>query len=115
MNHFEDPVQAQRDPKYTWLTPEQDYYVGVDPPEGSEPLGVLYPRGATLGGSSNVNAMNFALPPDRDWDAIAELTGDESWRATAMRTYFERLENNDYLTRNGSGSEGHGFDGYIHV
>jgi choline dehydrogenase len=43
-----------------------------------ERLGILYPRGATLGGSAQLNAMNFAIPPDKVWDHIAELTGDES-------------------------------------
>jgi len=23
--------------------------------------------------------MNFPLPPDKDWEYIAELTGDASW------------------------------------
>ena len=31
--------------------------------------------------------------PNEDWDEIAELTGDMSWRAHNMRTYFERVEN----------------------
>ncbi|HEY5990165.1 MAG TPA: GMC oxidoreductase, partial [Streptosporangiaceae bacterium] len=31
------------------------------------------------------------------WDAIAAHTGDASWRAEAMRDYFERLENCEYL------------------
>ncbi|PVI00425.1 GMC oxidoreductase [Periconia macrospinosa] len=114
VSHYENETQAYRDTKYTWRTPEQDYYVGLDPPEGSEPLGIYYPRGASLGGSSMVNAMNFALPPDRDWDAIADLTGDETWRATSMRTYYERLEHSNYIASNGTGSQGHGFDGYIH-
>lgn len=116
VDHYSDPEQAYRDAKYTWLTPEQNYYVGLDPPNGSEPLGILYPRAGTLGGCGNHNAMNLALPPDRDWDAIAELTGDETWRATSMRTYFERIENNDYLgNSNESDHEGHGFDGWLHV
>lgn len=64
----------------TWRTPDGAYWVGQDsPPAGSEVLGVYYPRGATLGGSSMINAMATWLPSDSDWDHVVELTGDESW------------------------------------
>lgn len=56
--------------------------------------------------------MNFALPPDNDWEYIAELTGDESWRAENMRTYFTQHENCTYVL---PGTAGHGFDGFISV
>ena len=39
-------------------------------------------------------------------------TGDSSWEAPKMRTYFERLENNTYLP---SGTKGHGFDGWVQI
>ena len=39
-----------------------------------------YPRGATLGGSAIVNAMASVLPNDSDWDKIAEVSGDSSWK-----------------------------------
>lgn len=65
----------------TWLTPEGNYWVGRSgAPEGSKLLGVYYPRGATLGGSSMINAMVSWLPSDSDWDYHAEVTGDDSWR-----------------------------------
>ncbi len=32
-------------------------------------------------------------PSDEDWNGIAKLTGDASWRADSMRRYFELLEN----------------------
>ena len=54
--------------------------------------GVLYPRAGTLGGCTAHNAMIFVYPHNSDWDHIAELTGDRSWRAENMRQYFERLE-----------------------
>ena len=56
------------------------FYVGTDPPAGAEMLGVYYPRAATLGGCSTHNAMCAILPSDSDWDYIADLTDDESWR-----------------------------------
>lgn len=75
-------------------------------------LGILYPRGATLGGSSQLNAMNFAIPPDRDWDYIAELTGDEFWRANHMRDLFIDIENCTYAPE---GTPGHGSGGFVQV
>lgn len=114
VSHYEDPEQAYRDSKYTWRTTNDTLYVGRDPPEGSEPLGILYPRTGTLGGCGNHNAMNFALPPDNDWNHIANVTGDSSWNAENMRQLYERIEHNDYIT-NGTSREGHGFDGWLHV
>jgi choline dehydrogenase len=43
--------------------------------------GVLYPRRATLGGSTATSGLVTIYPHNSDWDHIAELTGDESWRA----------------------------------
>jgi choline dehydrogenase len=53
--------------------------------------GVLYPRGSALGGSTSVNAMVTVLPSRSDWNRIAELTGDRSWRADAMDRYYDRV------------------------
>lgn len=76
-------------------------------------LGILYPRGATVGGSSQVNAMNFVLPPDNDWLHIAQLTGDRSWEPENMRKFFTEFEKNEYLS--GARQPGHGYNGYISV
>ena len=65
-----------------------------------------------MGGSSQVNAMNFIWAPDNEWDYIAELTGDDSWRHEEMRRHFMDLENNTYVPE---GTEGHGFEGYMDV
>lgn len=56
--------------------------------------------------------MNFVLPPDNDWQAIADLTGDDSWTAENMREHFVAFERNGYVEE---GASGHGFDGYIGV
>ena len=37
--------------------------------------------------------MILVYPHNQDWDDIADLTGDPSWRADNMRRYFERLKN----------------------
>ncbi|KAF2269262.1 alcohol oxidase [Lojkania enalia] len=117
VSHYTNSTQAYRDTKYTWRTPNQTLYVGTEPPRDSEPLGILYPRTGTLGGCGNHNAMNLALPPDNDWNRIANLTGDNSWNAETMRYYFQRLEYNNYIARSANGTAaaaGHGFDGWLH-
>lgn len=74
--------------------------------------GVLYPRGSSLGGSSQVNAMNFIWAPDNEWDYIVNVTGDDSWSHEHMRRHFMALENCTYAPE---GTPGHGFDGYLEV
>ena len=74
--------------------------------------GLYYPRGSTLGGSAQVNAMNFAWSPDNEWDYIANITGDKSWGHEHMRRHLMNLENCTYVPE---GSPGHGFDGYLVV
>ncbi|KAF2643050.1 putative choline dehydrogenase [Massarina eburnea CBS 473.64] len=111
--HYENETQAYRDSKYTWRLPNGDLYVGTGPSEGSQPLGILYPRTGTLGGCGNHNAMNLAMPPDNDWEAIKNLTGDASWSADTMRGYYEKIEANKYLDKNITGAAGHGFDGWL--
>jgi choline dehydrogenase len=63
---------------------------------------VWYPRAGALGGCTAHNAMITVVPQDRDWDYIAELTGDESWRGEHMRPYFTRLEDCKYVPQPGT-------------
>ena len=63
---------------------------------------VWYPRAGTLGGCTAHNAMITVVPQDSDWNYIADLTQDESWRPSKMRSYFERLENCKYVPPPGS-------------
>ncbi|MDK1389408.1 GMC family oxidoreductase N-terminal domain-containing protein [Sinorhizobium sp. 8-89] len=58
----------------------------------AEEDGVLYPRASGLGGCSAHHAMIIVRPNDADWNHITELTGDESWKASRMQAYFERIE-----------------------
>jgi len=70
----------------------------ADPANGPiTPVGVLYPRAGTLGGCTSHNAMITVYPHANDWNYVAELTGDESWRAENMRQYFGLVERNRYL------------------
>jgi choline dehydrogenase len=85
VQHYEDPARQKRDSKYVTA-------------EG----GILYPRAGTLGGCTAHNAMITVYPHNSDWDHIAELTGDPSWRAEHMRKYFERLEQCQYILKPGT-------------
>ena len=84
VRHYENIDQQKRDPKYKekW--------------DGKSVDGVLYPRAGGLGGCTTHNAMIMVYPHNKDWDDLAELTGDPSWKAENMRTYFERMENCHY-------------------
>ena len=84
--------------------------------------GVLYPRAGTLGGCTAHNAMIMVYPHNADWNHIADITGDRSWRAQNMRRYFQRLENCRHrwpyrlLYRlTGLNPTRHGFGGWLSV
>ncbi|KAK4188590.1 hypothetical protein QBC35DRAFT_548974 [Podospora australis] len=113
------PAGDPRDNTYshlTWRTKEGRYWVGQSgAPVGSELLGVYYPRGATLGGSSMINAMVCWLPSDSDWNYHANVTGDDSWRAENMHAIFQKIEKNNYATRGAANAAKHGFDGWFNT
>jgi choline dehydrogenase len=92
VKHYSDAAQQARDSKFV------------------PGKGIIYPRGSALGGSTAHNAMVFVYPHDKDWDDIADITDDDSWRASNMRQYFQRLERCDYCQPN---APGHGFHGYM--
>ena len=100
VRHYADDARQRRDPKL-------------------EPQGILYPRAGTLGGCTAHNAMILIEPGDSDWDGIAGLTGDVSWRAANMRRYFRRLEDCRHrpvwrmLSRLGLDRTGHGWNGWL--
>jgi len=102
VRHYSNEAQQARDFKY-------DRDAG----------GVLYPRACGLGGCTTHNAMIFVLPHDSDWDHIAELTGDNSWKARHMRRYARRVESCQYqpfwraLRRLGIDPTGHGWEGWL--
>lgn len=80
VRHYTDQAQQEKDSKYI-----------------AEKDGVWYPRAGTLGGCTAHNAMITVVPQDSDWNYIADVTHDESWRPDKMRGYFERLENCQYV------------------
>jgi choline dehydrogenase len=102
VRHYGDEAQQRRDPKYH---PEQG--------------GIFYPRAGTLGGCTAHNAMILLRPQASDWDEIAALTSDTSWRADSMQQYFQRIEDCHYRQipqlRNKVGLDhsGHGWGGWL--
>lgn len=106
---YADEEQGAKNSKMVWLKPDGEYWVGLNPPEGSTQLGVWYPRAGTLGGCDTHNGGLTVRPSDWDWDNIAEITGDQSWRHEEMLDYFINMERNLYLPED---TPGHGFDGY---
>jgi choline dehydrogenase len=82
----------------------------------SKHQGVFYPRAGTLGGCTAHNAMITIVPHDIDWEHIADVTGDESWRAKNMWPYFEKVENCHYRRQDDwPKPKGHGFSGWLHT
>jgi len=122
VRHYTDDAQQARDPKIV-RRDGRDW--------------IWYPRAGTLGGCTAHNAMITVVPQDDDWNFIAALSGDASWRGDRMRSYFERLENCRYVPAPGTlqgdvnqvvstiaelfrgkenwrdHSEGHGFSGWL--
>lgn len=115
VNHYSNVTRQKQDTKMTYKTPSGDLFVeGIsgnkNPPAGSSPLGVLYPRAGTLGGCGSHNALISVLPHESDWVGIQNLTGDNSWAPAVMRKYFERLEHASYAP---SSTVGHGYTGWL--
>ncbi|KAF8163952.1 putative choline dehydrogenase [Pholiota molesta] len=113
VHHYDNLTIAQQDSKFTYRMSDGRFWVGPNPPAGSVPLGILYPRTGTLGGCAEHNAMLLIYPAESDWDNIATLTGDDSWCSENMRKYFVRFEKNEYLSPETSASAGHGFNGWL--
>lgn len=124
VDHYSDESQAQKDSKFTWQLADGSIKTNADfgkdgngrwkTPAGAKPKGILYPRAGTLGGCTAHNAMITVYPHESDWNKIADLTGDSSWRASNMRKYFELAERCEYL-RTDEGAKGHGFRGWLGV
>jgi choline dehydrogenase len=104
VRHYADTARQARDPKYL---KDRD--------------GIWYPRAGTLGGCTAHNALIFVYPHNSDWDQIADLTGDATWRADKMRECFQKLENCEhrgferFWSRFGWNPSRHGWGGWLHV
>ncbi|TGJ79813.1 hypothetical protein E0Z10_g8963 [Xylaria hypoxylon] len=110
VHHYANEVKALTDRKLSWLTPDNEYYSGRDPPANSTVLGNFYPRFGGLGGCTEHNALVGLLPTKNDLGYIANITGDSSWELSHMRKYYEKLESAQYPNHDESE---HGHDGYL--
>jgi len=115
VRNYQDDAVTLKNNHLTWQRADGSLWVGNGSaaPADATLKGIHYPRGATLGGSSVINAAGAVLPSRNDWDVIGQITGDrKGWNADRFRRIFERIENNHYLPE---GTPGHGFDGYLDI
>ena len=104
VRHYADQQRQERDWRYC---PQRD--------------GVFYPRVRGLGGCTAHHAMIIVRPNHCDWNHISEVTGDDSWKASRMQTYFERIERCRYrfflwrwlAAATGLNPTGHGWWGWM--
>jgi choline dehydrogenase len=113
VRHYPNDRREALNSKATYATPSGGEYIGLNPPAGSTLKGIWYPRAATLGGCAAHNALVTVYPHEEDWTFIEAITGDYTWSADNMRTYWERLERNEYLNSTGPDAAGHGFNGWF--
>ena len=86
VRHYADSVRQAADHKYDSKR---------DPNQKTG--GIFYPRSSGIGGCTAHHAMIIIRPNDRDWDGIADLTNDDSWRARNMQPYFAKFEQCLYI------------------
>ena len=115
--------RASEDPALSWQFFVQHYADkgrqsrAYDSKYDTEHGGIFYPRAAALGGCTAHHALITIYPHDSDWQALADLTGDDSWAPDKMRRLFEeRVERCGYrkpslLPR--LPPTGHGFSGWL--
>ena len=72
--------------------PRTDWMFQTEPDAGLNGRVLRYPRGKVLGGSSSINGMIYMRGQARDYDAWAEMLGDEAWRWDACLPYFTQHE-----------------------
>lgn len=101
VRHYDDTARQKLDEKYNQnpldpsrppgtSTPLDPKFLDPHPNGGQQ--GVFYPRSSCLGGCTSHHAMIIIAPNGKDWNHIAELTGDSSWEADRMRPYFAKME-----------------------
>ena len=84
-------IEAGRRDDYHWIhipvgylycigNARTDWLYQTEPDIGLNGRTLRYPRGKTLGGCSSINGMIYMRGQARDYDAWAQLTGDDEWR-----------------------------------
>lgn len=88
VKHYAEEKKNMMNKHLTWKTKEGRYWVGagdVTPPAGSTFLGIYYPRGSSVGGSSMINAMCT-------YDPLVSSTLPSLLTAFKLATSKQRLE-----------------------
>jgi choline dehydrogenase len=96
-------VEAGGSDAYPWIhipvgylycigNPRTDWCYQTEPDAGLNGRTLRYPRGKALGGCSSINGMIYMRGQRRDYDAWAQISGDEGWRWDAVLPYFKRHE-----------------------
>ncbi len=96
-------IEAGRKDDYHWIhipvgylycigNPRTDWLYNTEPDAGLNGRTLRYPRGKTLGGCSSINGMIYMRGQARDYDAWAQISGDESWSWRNSLPYFKLHE-----------------------
>lgn len=72
--------------------PRTDWLYSTEPEAGLNGRALRYPRGKTLGGCSSINGMIYMRGQARDYDAWAQLTGDDTWNWANVLPAFMKHE-----------------------
>jgi choline dehydrogenase len=113
-------VEAGPPDNYAWIhipvgylrcigNPRTDWRYRTEPEAALHGRDLLYPRGKTLGGSSSINGMIYMRGQARDYDAWAQVTGDDAWRWSNVLPDF-RAHECSYRCEGGA-TDHHGSDG----
>jgi choline dehydrogenase-like flavoprotein len=106
VRHYADTGRQEKDAKYNQTPFDPNRSPGasdaldpkyLDPHPLGGKQGIFYPRSSGLGGCTSHHAMILIAPNDKDWNYIADLTGDDSWVAEKMRPYFAKIERCLYI------------------
>jgi choline dehydrogenase len=67
---------------------------------------IEYPRGITLGGSSQINAMIAMTANSLEWDYIAQVTNDPTWNHENIQNNYQTLVENCQFCSNNQNKQG---------
>jgi choline dehydrogenase len=96
-------IEAGRKDDYHWIhipvgylycigNPRTDWLYKTESDPGLNGRQLKYPRGKALGGCSSINGMIYMRGQSRDYDGLAQLTGDDAWRWDNVLPYFKKHE-----------------------
>lgn len=96
-------IEAGGKDDYVWIhipvgylycidNPRTDWRFRTEQDAGLNGRSLIYPRGKVLGGCSSINGMIYMRGQSHDYDAWAELTGDDSWRWQNVLPIFRQTE-----------------------